>query len=357
MIGGSGLAVVALASGCSSTRDEHLAGSALQITAQNTVAARIVSPVDASTPPDDDGADAGIDGAAACQPRRLGTGVAITGTDGAPLAVDRSDTLVVIETRAHDGDWQAASDVLVEWDSKPLLDVAIVADTSGSEYKHLTDEKNALQQFASRIFMSSPSNRSNRVGLVRVSTGAKVYEPLTTNQAELETAIGNLFIHHGWTALWDGLRKANEILAAAPPRDSASCYPGAFRSIVAFTDGRENNSSAQESIVDDDGIDTSYADVLGLHVGAGQTAIYTVGVGRHLDEPPLQALSAQTGGQYARIEDWSKLADALERTAASLDGLFPVCFVPPTCDAVEGRATVKRRSDGALLGQRVFTLP
>jgi hypothetical protein len=300
-----------------------------------------------------DGSAAAADAGASCQQVRLGAGVIVHDASGAPMAVDPDHTRVIVETRSGGGTWEPAPDVTVEWGVPPPLDVSIVADNSGSEQGHLAIEQTSIMAFADRVYKDAASNR---VGLVRVSTGANIYEPLTTDGASFDTAVDTLFIHDGWTALWKGARLANDVLAGAPPRVPTSCFPGAYRSVVLFTDGQDNNSSAQKSTYDDDGINTTFQDVLTLHVGPMPTAIYTIGVGNQVDETQLQTLATSTGGQYAKIADWSKLEDAMLGAAAQLEGLFPVCFVP-TCGAVDARITVVRISDGATLGTQIIALP
>ena len=52
----------------------------------------------------------------------------------------------------------------------------------------------------------------DRVGLVRVSTVARVLSPLTEDLDEFRSALETLRVKNGWTALWDGLRVGHEVL-------------------------------------------------------------------------------------------------------------------------------------------------
>jgi hypothetical protein len=80
-----------------------------------------------------------------------------------------------------------------------------------------------------------------------------------------------------------------------------------------------------------------------------------VGVGKRIDEPALRALADQTGGRYVPIADWSQLLDALMQTAATLEKLTPVCFVPASCGDTEARVSV-RGPDGTVV-EASFAIP
>ena len=151
-----------------------------------------------------------------CSPPPVDLAVTLTGRNGQPLPLGSgANAEVTVETRGPNGSWQAASNVVVNLDARPHFDIALVADNSGSETGHLKDETDALRPFVSQMLARDPYDR---LGLVRVSTNSSILQPLTRDQASLDAAIGGLFINHGWTALWDGVQQANDVLQAGAPR-------------------------------------------------------------------------------------------------------------------------------------------
>jgi len=238
----------------------------------------------------------------------------------------------------------------------PLIDVALVVDNSGSEHGKLSIEQNALSHFTRGLLAA---RADDRIGMVRVSTAAKPLLDLTSDPAAIDGAIASLFISNGWTALWDGVWLGNELLSAAPRpvHPDSPCYAGAYRSVVVFTDGLENNSAGQLNQLGTHWNKT-LGDLMNLRVDGMPTAIYTVGVGRGVDAAALQSLADRTGGRYMQIQAWDALINALETTATQLAALKPVCFVPASCDATEGRTTVTTRvGDQELTALGTFTLP
>jgi Mg-chelatase subunit ChlD len=251
------------------------------------------------------------------------------------------ESRVTVETRAPGASWVSAKDVVVERSSSAVLDVVVVADNSGSVKEEVSQIKDAIRHFSGIILARS---HRDRIGLVRVSTEAAVVSPLTDDEASLNTAVDRLFAGRGWTALWDGVRLANETLSEAATTSLPSgsrCYSGASPSVIVITDGGENNSLDQhETRYPGDGVDTTLTDLLGLSVRDRPTTIHTVSVGDDADVKSLQTLATTTGGHYAAIENYGQLSGALHRTAAKLDATVPVCFQPASCSDREARITV-----------------
>lgn len=157
-----------------------------------------------------------------------------------------------------------------------------------------------------------------------------------------------MHVANGWTALWDGIRRANELLdAGAVVRvGDASCYGGTFRSIVVLTDGRDNNSAGEHVRDDDDGIATRFDELLGMNAGGASTGVSVVGIGDDIDEPLLRRLATETGGTYRSIAGYAGLVGALHGEAAKMQNKTPVCFRPADCGDDEVRVTVALRRDG-----------
>ena len=265
--------------------------------------------------------------------------LSIVGPSGTPVP-KAAPLQVTVKTRAGAGPWQSAGDVVVD-DGPPLLDVMLVADNSGSTADELDDVREALHHFA-QVVLSRVHD--DRMGVIRVSTVATVLADPTPDEAPVAEAIDGMFVSNGWTALWDGVRLGNERLAATRivSGEAGACYVGTVPSIVLYTDGHDNNSSAEhETAYEDDGVDTTLDDLMALEVDGVPTAIYTVAISEDADAASLEALADATGGRHVAIQNDGQLIGALHAAAAQLDELFPFCFVPASCSHTEAQLTIK----------------
>lgn len=262
---------------------------------------------------------------------------------------------ITVWSRADaDSDWVEA-EVLTSG-GEDRLEVALVADNSGSEEGYLEPMQAAVDDFGQAVLAR---DLGDRVGLVRVSTESQVVLPLSDDPAAWTAAVDGLFIANGWTALWDGVRLGNEVLEDGAGVSAAGgaevCLDQARRSVVVFTDGQENNSADEhETSYDGDGIDSTLGDLTQLAVLGVPTPLYTIGIGDGVDAVALEALAEATGGAYAAVEDYTGLADTLTATAESLSDEVPVCFEVATCTDQEGRVLVV---DGEERWEVVFDLP
>lgn len=212
-------------------------------------------------------------------------------------------------------------------------DVAIVVDNSGSEQRKI-DELKA----GSKLLFDSVIAAGGRASLVRVSTQSQVLQELTDQPALLAAAADKLHVANGWTALWDGIRMGNETLGGdleSAPVSTGDvhhfCTASRKLAVVAFTDGRDNNSADEQAASYDqvkypgDGIATSVDDLAKLRVDHISTPVYTVGIGRDVDEPSLMALSEATGGRYRRLTDLSHVTEAFADISDYFGSTHQVC--------------------------------
>ena len=237
-----------------------------------------------------------------------------------------------VETRSKGGAWHPATGVVLGTEH-PTVDVVVVADNSGSEESDLELMRTAIAHFAHVILASA---HADRIGLVRVSTEAATLSPLVASEDELATAISSMFVHKGWTALWDGVRQANEMLAAGSVThtgDQACLVPSA-PTIVMFTDGADNNSADEHATsYPGDGVDTRLADLTTMSVNGARTVVYAVGTGDRVDADGLTQLAEATGGVFENIVNYGHLIGVLESHATQLEAQQPVCFTPAAaCD-------------------------
>lgn len=210
----------------------------------------------------------------------------------------------------------------------PAYDVALVLDNSGSQKAVLDKTREGARSFAQAV-----TSAGGRVSVTRVSTFSEVLEPLSSDLNAVESAIDSMFVNKGWTALYDGMRMGNETLGAelgTSPESYADlgafCNQGRGFAMVAFTNGEENNSSQQELAgADDDGMDTTINDVLGMRVNSVPTPIHTIGLGKRVDQAALSSISNQTGGRHITVSDQDAIPSAFDLIADYAGATTQVC--------------------------------
>lgn len=236
-------------------------------------------------------------------------------------------------TASHDGGPFVPVDnnrVVVQC-SSGAADVAIVVDNSGSEKGQL----DKLQAGARRM-IDEVLGAGGRASLVRVSTNASVLAALTDDPAALDAAVNEQAINRGWTALWDGVRLANETLGGNIPPTltrvgdvNQFCASSRKLGIVAFTDGYDNNSADQQDYnkvkYPGDGIATTVDDLHKLSVDHVSTPIYTIGLGNKIDEASLAALAQASGGKHRKLESASQIEDAFADISDYFGSTHQVC--------------------------------
>ncbi len=269
-----------------------------------------------------------------------GFSLALRGGDGAALG----DLEVEVYTRSGGGGWTEVS--VLERGAADRLELALVADNSGSEEGYLAPMQEAVLGFG---LAALGAGEGGRVGLVRVSTQSEVALPLTDDPEQWREATEELFIANGWTALWDGVRLGNEVLEQGAAVSAAGglevCLAQPRRSVVVFTDGQENNSAdQQETSYEGDGIDTELADLVSLQVLGMRTPVHSLGIGHEVDDEALRLLAEGSGGSYGEVDDYAALALSLEETVDSLHEEVPVCFEAASCEDDEAR--ILASSDG-----------
>ncbi len=226
-------------------------------------------------------------------------------------------------------------------------DLALVMDNSGSEATKIDLIRAGAQRAVERVLA-----QGGRASLVRVSTNSQLLSPLTAEPAQLGAAVGELHVHRGWTALWDGVRMGHETLGAGDDgaelveQDGARafCANSRRRGVLLFTDGEENNSSGQSLLDADypgDGLDTSLEDLEQLNVSGGRTPIYADGVGKRIDAAALSSLAESSGGRFVQLDDLSQLDVVLGDIADYFASGTRFCSPIPShlCGQLEVRAS------------------
>ena len=283
----------------------------------------------------------------------IGASLSAISPKGNPLPLTQNNTTIMVETATAGGPCEPASNIQVYYNGTCFVDAVVVADNSGSEANYIEEIRSGVEGF-SHVILSR--KQPDRVGLVRVSTNATVLSELTTDETDLEDSISGMFVNEGWTALWDGIRLGNDVLqtGAVLQSDNHICIDPAYRSIVVFTDGQDNNSGDEEqSSSAGDGVDTTLDGLFDLTIHGQETAVYTIGVGNDVDEDALIALSEETGGSYRHIDNYGGLIGALNSMATTLTEQVPLCFTRSSCDHDTARIQFDFIHQGQLV-QRTF---
>ncbi|MBA2320191.1 MAG: VWA domain-containing protein [Deltaproteobacteria bacterium] len=138
-------------------------------------------------------------------------------------------TVVTVET-GDGAAFAAADEVEVDLNGVDTVDMAVVADNTGSEAVHVADMRDAIDHFAHVMLARNPEDR---IGLVRVSTEAEVKLELTSDEAAVAGAVADVCRRHdqrffrrnasrACAAAWIAfhLRFSAASASASPRRDS-----------------------------------------------------------------------------------------------------------------------------------------
>jgi Ca-activated chloride channel homolog len=177
--------------------------------------------------------------------------------------------------------------------------VFVCIDTSGSMAStDVFPTRAQAAKAAARAFIEE-SPRGTRIGIISFDGGAGVVSPLSADHAAVASALDDVPLPNGATAIGDALKLAAKMLPAR-----------GHRVVILITDG-VNNAGTDPAEV---------AQWLGAH----HIPVYTIGIGTPagglipgtdqqatIDEEALRGYAAASGGAYARAENATQLRDAL----------------------------------------------
>jgi len=179
--------------------------------------------------------------------------------------------------------------------------VFICIDTSGSMSSTDVDPTRAeAAKAAARAFIAeTPSG--TKIGVIAFSGEAGIVQPLSADHQQVASALDEVPLPNGATAIGDALKLAAQNLPAA-----------GHRVVILVTDGVNNAGTDPLEVAQ--------------WMGAHHIPVYTVGIGTNsgsiipgtseeatIDEDALRAYANASGGAYARAENAQQLRDALQR--------------------------------------------
>jgi len=179
--------------------------------------------------------------------------------------------------------------------------VFMCIDTSGSMAStDVTPTRAEAAKDAARAFISE-TPPGTKIGVIAFSGQAGVVQPVSADHRQVASALDDLPLPDGATAIGDALKLAAENFPAA-----------GHRVVILITDGVNNAGTDPLEIAQ--------------WMGAHHIPVYTVGIGTQnggiipgtgdeatIDEDALRAYASASGGAYARAEDAAQLRDALAR--------------------------------------------
>jgi len=179
--------------------------------------------------------------------------------------------------------------------------VFICIDTSGSMAStDVFPTRAQAAKAAARAFIDE-SAAGTKIGIISFAGAAGVVAPLGADHQQVASALDDVPLPNGATAIGDALKLAAQML----PRTG-------HRVVVLITDGVNNSGTDPMEI--------------SQWLGAHHIPVYTIGIGTPagglipgtnqeatIDEEALRAYAQASGGAYSRAENATQLHDALAR--------------------------------------------
>ena len=177
--------------------------------------------------------------------------------------------------------------------------IFICIDTSGSMASTDVSPSRAEAAKAAAQAFIAEAPADTKIGIIAFSGQAGVVQPLSSDKQQVASALDELPLPNGATAIGDALQLAARNLPAS-----------GHRVVILITDGVNNAGTDPMEIAQ--------------WMGAHRIPVYTVGIGTPngglvpgtndvatIDEAALRAYANASGGAYSRAENASQLRDAL----------------------------------------------
>lgn len=197
-----------------------------------------------------------------------------------------------------------------EVDQEPLtvvpkltpLAAVITMDVSGSMRKALPTAQQAAANFVDSL------TETDQAAVIAFSREVKTAVPFTSNKAIIKNGI-SATTARGDTALFDALYASVEALKGSKGR----------KAIVVLSDG-----------VDDDGTGKQLSkhqlsEILAL-AREVNVPIFTIGLGKELDETTLTTVAAESGGRYYNAPSPADLQGLFDRISEQLSGQYNIYY-------------------------------
>jgi VWFA-related protein len=206
------------------------------------------------------------------------------------------------------------------------LSLALLIDTSGSEFNTLPDEKSAASAFIESIIRPE----RDHAAVVSFTGEATLEQTLTSDKNHLQAAIKRVQIvlppklpdgepeppasqdPRGYTGIWDAMRDTtNKVMSQTPERTR--------RAIILLTDGDDTSS------------ETRMEEAIDIAVKAN-TVVYAIGIGDRkeygIKEGTLRKVAERTGGRAFFPRDEADLRAAFAQIELELRSQYLIAYTP-----------------------------
>jgi VWFA-related protein len=203
------------------------------------------------------------------------------------------------------------------------LSLALLIDTSKSEFKTLPDEKSAARAFIDSIIRP----QQDRAAVISFTGEAKIEQSLTSDKSSLRAAIERVQIvlppepkddepdldpqdPRGYTSVWDAIAAAStEVMSQTPERTR--------RALILLTDGDDTHSM------------NSMQDAIDIAI-KNNTVVYAIGIGDRKDydvkEGTLRKMAERTGGRAFFPRDEAALSVAFDQIELELRSQYLIAY-------------------------------
>jgi Ca-activated chloride channel homolog len=206
------------------------------------------------------------------------------------------------------------------------LSLALLIDTSASEFNTLPDEKSTASSFIDSIIRPD----RDHAAVISFTGKATLEQPLTADKKSIQSAINRLQIvlppkpqddeadpdasqdPRGYTGIWDAVWEAsNEVMSQTPERTR--------RAIILLTDGDDTSSM------------TKMQEAIDMAVKSN-TVIYAIGIGDRkeykVEEASLRKLAERTGGRAFFPYNEADLSAAFQQIQLELRSQYLIAYTP-----------------------------
>jgi len=206
------------------------------------------------------------------------------------------------------------------------LSLALLIDTSSSEFNTLPDEKSAARAFIESIIRPE----RDHAAVVSFTGNATLEQPLTSNKSSLQAAIERVQIvlppkladdepepdasqdPRGYTGIWDAMADTtNKVMSQTPERTR--------RAIILLTDGDDTSSQ------------TKMQEAIDIAVKAN-TVVYAIGIGDRKEygvkEGTLRKVAERTGGRAFFPLNETDLRAAFAQIELELRSQYLIAYTP-----------------------------
>jgi uncharacterized protein YegL len=226
----------------------------------------------------------------------MSTRVTITDGEGEPyVGLREENILFTLNGRPVD-----LNDMYTVFADSARLGVVFVVDRSGSVGStSLRAVRKAIQ------YLSSTFAPYDRVGLLTFDSDVRVPVPVGRPTEEFEQRV-RVIREGGDTALYDAVQRGAEMLSNATADR---------RALIVFSDGRDTRSALTEEDV-------------AQTLRTADWPVYTLGVGKKVNEAPLQQFASITNGKYVESDEKIGVSALYSQLVRPLRGLHYILEFP-----------------------------